>query len=181
MSLARTRFRDKSDRTGPISPATAPTPMTLQALELKIPPPLVALCAALLMWCTSWIVGPADVPRLLRVGATLAFLVVGLGFDFAALLSFMRARTTINPLRPAATSALVISGVYRITRNPMYLGMLLLLLAWATFLANGVAYLLAPLFMLYIGRFQIAPEERMLLAKFGADFATYQASVRRWL
>lgn len=155
--------------------------MTLRALELKIPPPLVALGVALLMWFTSWVVGPADVPRLLRVGAALALLVVGLGFDIAALLSFLRARTTINPLRPAATSALVVSGVYRITRNPMYLGLLLVLLGWATFLANGVAYLVAPLFVLYLGRFQIAPEECILSGKFGADFSAYQARVRRWL
>ena len=155
--------------------------MTLHALELKIPPPLVALCIALAMWLTSRIVGPIDVPHLLRIGAALAFLSVGLGFDVAGLVSFMRARTTVNPLRPAATSALVVSGVYRFTRNPMYLGLLLVLVAWATFLANGVAYLLAPLFVLYIGRFQIVPEERMLADKFGADFAAYRARVHRWL
>lgn len=155
--------------------------MTLHALELKIPPPLVALCIALAMWLTSRIVGPIDVPHLLRIGAALAFLLVGLGFDVAGLVSFMRARTTVNPLRPAATSALVVSGVYRFTRNPMYLGLLLVLVAWATFLANGVAYLLAPLFVLYIGRFQIVPEERMLADKFGADFAAYRARVHRWL
>ncbi len=155
--------------------------MTLHALELKIPPPLVALCIALAMWLTSRIVRPIDVPHLLRIGAALAFLLVGLGFDVAGLVSFMRARTTVNPLRPAATSALVVSGVYRLTRNPMYLGLLLVLVAWATFLANGVAYLLAPLFVLYIGRFQIVPEERMLADKFGTDFAAYRARVRRWL
>ena len=155
--------------------------MTLQALELKIPPPLVALCVALMMWLTSWIVGPADLPRLLRVGAALALLVVGLGLDVAGLASFLHAKTTINPLRPAATSALVVSGVYRITRNPMYVGMLLVLLGWATYLGNGAAYLLAPLFVFYIGRFQIVPEERMLADKFGADFAAYRARVRRWL
>ena len=151
--------------------------MTLHALELKIPPPLVALCIALAMWLTSRIVRPIDVPHLLRIGAALAFLVVGIGFDVAGLVSFMRARTTVNPLRPAATSALVVSGVYRLTRNPMYLGLLLVLVAWA----NGVAYLLAPLFVLYIGRFQIVPEERMLADKFGTDFAAYRARVRRWL
>ena len=83
MSLAPTRFRSKSVRTCPINPATAPTPMAPHALELKIPPPLVALCVALMMWFTTWIVGPIDVPRLLRVGAALALLVVGLGFDVA--------------------------------------------------------------------------------------------------
>ena len=155
--------------------------MTPHALELKIPPPLVALCVALMMWFTTWIVGPADMPRLLRVGAALALVVAGLGFDLAGLASFLRAKTTINPLRPAATSALVMSGVYRFTRNPMYVGLLLVLLGWATYLGNGVAYLLAPLFVFYIGRFQIVPEERMLADKFGADYAAYRAKVRCWL
>ena len=155
--------------------------MAPHALDLKIPPPLVALCVALLMWFTSWIVAPADVPRLLRVGAALTLLVVGLGFDVAGLAAFLRARTTINPLRPAATSVLVVSGVYRITRNPMYVGLLLVLLGWATYLGNGMAYLPAPLFVFYIGRFQIVPEERMLADKFGAEFAVYRTRVRRWL
>jgi protein-S-isoprenylcysteine O-methyltransferase Ste14 len=155
--------------------------VTVHALELKIPPPLVALCVAFLMWLTLRVAGPVDVPHALRMGVALGFLVTGLGFDLAGLASFLRAKTTINPLRPAATSALVASGVYRITRNPMYLGLLLVLLGWATFLGNGVAYLLAPLFVLYIGRFQIAPEEHMLAEKFGAEFAAYCARVRRWL
>jgi protein-S-isoprenylcysteine O-methyltransferase Ste14 len=150
-------------------------------LELKIPPPLVAIGVALLMWLTFWVVGPLEVPYGLRIGATLAFVVVGLGFDLAGLVSFVRAKPTVNPIKPASTSSLVITGVYRVTRNPMYLGLLLVLLGWATVLANGVAFLLAPLFVLYINRFQIAPEERVLSAKFGAEFSAYQARVRRWL
>ena len=157
------------------------TPASQSVLELKIPPPLVALGIALLMWLTLRIVGPIDVPRMVRIGAALAFMVAGLGCDLVGLVVFLRANTTINPLKPASTTSLVVSGIYRITRNPMYLGLLLILLGWATLLANGVAYLLAPLFVFYITRFQIVPEERMLLAKFGADFAAYQARVRRWL
>jgi protein-S-isoprenylcysteine O-methyltransferase Ste14 len=150
-------------------------------LELKIPPPLVAIVVALLMWLTSRAIGPFDVPHVLRVSAALAFVVIGLGFDLAGLVSFVRAKTTVNPIKPASTSTLVITGVYRVTRNPMYLGLLLVLLGWATFLANGVAYLLALLFVPYIDRFQIAPEERVLSAKFGTEFSAYQARVRRWL
>jgi protein-S-isoprenylcysteine O-methyltransferase Ste14 len=150
-------------------------------LELKVPPPLVALCVALMMWLTSRVVGPIAVPHALRVSVALAFAVVGLGFDLSGLLSFLRAKTTINPIKPDTTSSLVITGIYSVTRNPMYVGLLLVLLAWATFLGNGVAYLLAPLFVLYINRFQIAPEERVLFAKFGAEFSEYKARVRPWL
>jgi protein-S-isoprenylcysteine O-methyltransferase Ste14 len=153
----------------------------MSSLELKIPPPLVAMGVALLMWLASWVVGPFEMPYVLRVIATLAFVVVGLGFDLAGLVSFVRAKTTVNPIKPASTSSLVITGIYRVTRNPMYLGLLLVLLGWATFLANGVAFLLAPLFVLYINRFQIDPEKRVLSAKFGAEFSAYQGRVRRWL
>jgi len=117
----------------------------------------------------------------LRLGAALAFACVGLVLDLAGLISFMQAKTAVNPLKPASASSLVSSGIYRLTRNPMYLGLLLMLLGWATFLANGLAYFIAPLFVLYINRFQIHPEERVLLQKFGARFSAYKARVRRWL
>ena len=73
------------------------------------------------------------------------------------------------------------TGLYRVTRNPMYLGMLLVLFGWAVFLSNLAALLIAPLFALYITRFQIIPEERVLAEKFGAAFMAYQSQVRRWL
>jgi protein-S-isoprenylcysteine O-methyltransferase Ste14 len=150
-------------------------------LELKIPPPLVALSTALFMWLTARLVGPLDVQDGLRVGAALVVACTGVALDFAGLVSFMRAKTTVNPIRATSTSSLVVTGLYRFSRNPMYLGQLLLLLGWATFLANGVAYLLAPVFVLYINRFQILPEERILSAKFGAQFDVYKTRVRRWV
>ena len=153
----------------------------MSSLELKVPPPLVALCVALLMWLTSLVVAPFEVPFLLRVSASLALAVVGLGSSLAGLLSFMRAKTTVNPTKPTSASSLVSTGVYRFTRNPMYLGLLLVLLGWATFLANAVAFLVAPLFVLYINRFQITPEERALSSLFGAEFSAYKARVGRWL
>jgi protein-S-isoprenylcysteine O-methyltransferase Ste14 len=95
--------------------------------------------------------------------------------------AFRRARTTVNPLTPDATTALVESGIYRLTRNPMYLGFLLLLLAEIVWLANPVALLAAPAFVLYLNRFQIGPEERALRNRFGAKFQSYSHRVRRWL
>ncbi|MFL6582472.1 MAG: methyltransferase family protein [Burkholderiales bacterium] len=153
----------------------------MNALELKVPPPVVALCLAMLMWLTTRVIGPIEVPQMLRLGAALTFACVGLGLELAGVISFVQAKTTVNPLKPARASSLVSTGIYRVTRNPMYLGLLLMLLGWATFLANGLAYLPAPLFVLYINRFQIGPEERMLLQKFGAGFSAYKARVRRWL
>jgi protein-S-isoprenylcysteine O-methyltransferase Ste14 len=77
--------------------------------------------------------------------------------------------------------ALVMGGVYRLTRNPMYLAMLVVLAAWALVVSNFAAFLLLPLFVAYLNRFQILPEERALQARFGAEFERYRSSVRRWL
>lgn len=153
----------------------------MPSLELKIPPPAVATVVALAMWGLSFVVPALEVPWLYRVAAALAIALAGGAFSGAGVLAFRRARTTVNPLKPASASALVDSGIYRITRNPMYVGMLLVLVAWAVFLA-APWLLLGPLaFFLYIGRFQIAPEERVLSRIFGAAYTDYQARVRRWL
>lgn len=125
----------------------------LQALENKVPPPLVALPL---------------------IGA-------GLLFVLAGGISFRRARTTVNPLKPEAASALVTSGIYRYTRNPMYVGFALWLLAWGLYLASPLVLLGVLGFVLYMNRLQIAPEERALGRLFGADFAAYRQRVRRWL
>lgn len=150
-------------------------------LELRVPPPVVTAVAALLMWLVA-IPFPSldlDFPARYEVAAVflaLAALTVG-----AALFGFRKAGTTINPMTPEASSALVVRGVYRLTRNPMYLALLAVLVGWAYVVANVAALVMLPLFMLYLNRFQIGPEERALAARFGADYERYRRSVRRWL
>ena len=95
--------------------------------------------------------------------------------------SFVRAKTTVNPMKPASASALVVSGLYARSRNPMYLGLLLILIGWAVYLSNGLAFLLLLAFILYMNRFQIEPEERALISLFGQEFVAYKSRVRRWL
>jgi protein-S-isoprenylcysteine O-methyltransferase Ste14 len=150
-------------------------------LELKIPPPAVALAVGLLMWFASPLVAPAAVPFGYRVGVAALLASVGVQVVIVALIAFLRAKTTIKPTNPGESSALVTGGVFRYSRNPMYLGLLLCLLAWAVYLSNWLALLLAPAFMIYMNRFQIQPEERALSALFGAEYASYRAKVRRWL
>src|SRR6185436_8035975 len=119
--------------------------------------------------------------RAYRVWAAIVIATAGGFFSIGGFVAFRRARTTVNPMKPESASSLVASGVYRITRNPMYVGLVLVLVAWATFLAAPLA-LLGPLaFVLYIGRFQIAPEEVALTKRFGTEYADYKAKVRRWL
>ncbi len=152
----------------------------MSKLELKIPPPIVMIVTAALMWWTA-----SALPSLgiAFPGRQTAAIVIGLAGAAAALLgvvSFGRADTTINPLKPEKTSALVVTGIFRVTRNPMYLGLLFVLIAWALQLGNFGVLVFPILFVLYMNRFQIAPEERFLAAKFGSDFAAYCQRVRRW-
>lgn len=153
----------------------------MSSLELKVPPPVLALCFALLMWLAAKLVYPVELPFGLRVGIAIVLVAAGLAVGIAGVVSFRRARTTINPTKPTATTSLVCGGIYRFTRNPMYLGLALYLLAWAAFLSNILALLFVPLFVGYINRFQINPEERALLALFGGEYTAYKHGVRRWL
>jgi len=153
----------------------------MQALELKIPPPAVAVLLAGAMWGISLVAPLLEVPAFIRVAAAVTIALAGGGFSLAGVISFRRARTTVNPMKPETTSSLVCSGIYGVTRNPMYVGLLLVLVAWAAFLSSAWA-LLGPLaFVLYINRFQIAPEERVLSAMFGTGYSAYKSRVRRWL
>jgi protein-S-isoprenylcysteine O-methyltransferase Ste14 len=120
-------------------------------------------------------------PSALRLGSAIAIALVGVAFSVAGVLAFRRARTTLDPTRPEQASSLVNSGVYRVTRNPMYVGLACVLVAWAVFLSSAWALLGPVAYVLYIGRFQIEPEERALATLFGSEYANYQARVRRWL
>jgi len=150
-------------------------------LELKIPPPVVALLIALGMWAIARETVASDVPALVRLSLTGALALVGAAVDVSGLVAFRRARTTVNPMKPKATSAIVQSGVYSITRNPMYVGLVFFLCAWAAYLWSLWA-LAGPLaFVAYISRFQIVPEENALREVFGAEYLAYKAKVGRWL
>ena len=153
----------------------------MPSLDLKVPPPAVALVVALAMWWVSRYGLLEGVPLAWRVGAALVVAAVGAAFDVAGILAFGRAKTTVNPMKPEKSAALVNTGVFRITRNPMYVGMVFILLAWAVYLASPWALFGPLLFAAYITRFQIKPEERVLAARFGDEFASYTARVRRWL
>jgi protein-S-isoprenylcysteine O-methyltransferase Ste14 len=151
------------------------------SLELKVPPVVVVLLTGGLMTLGWWATPQWRVPfpGQLIVGGTLALagiLVSGLGVA-----SFREARTTVNPLKPETSTSLVSSGLYRWTRNPMYLGFLAVLLGLGVFLSNPLVLAPIAIFVLYMTRFQIIPEERALESRFGAEFAAYRTQVRRWI
>lgn len=150
-------------------------------LELRIPPlVLVAVFAVGIALATVYVPLVA-VPIPGHKYAAAALVLAGLLLALIGVLQFRRARTTVNPMSPAKTSALVSSGIYRWSRNPMYLGMVLLLLGVAAWGSTLAGYLLVLAFCWFLTRFQILPEERALLAAFGQEFAQYMVRVRRWI
>jgi protein-S-isoprenylcysteine O-methyltransferase Ste14 len=153
----------------------------VHALELKVPPPAFALFIALLMWLVSWAVPQFGFDFPGRVVVAVALGAVGTITILLGAAAFRSAKTTFNPMKPEASTSLVVSGIYKFTRNPMYLGVLLILAGWAAFLSNLLALLLLPAFVLYMNRFQIASEERALRSMFPEKFAVYERRVRRWL
>ena len=150
-------------------------------LELKIPPPVVTVLIAAAMWEISRVAPTIHLPERIRLPVAITLAVLGGAISVAGEIQFLRARTTANPLKPYAASVLVTAGIYRFTRNPMYLGLVIMLVAWAVMRSSAWALLGLPGFMWYLGRFQIGPEERALAALFNAEFTAYQARVRRWL
>jgi protein-S-isoprenylcysteine O-methyltransferase Ste14 len=153
----------------------------LQSLELKVPPvPLTAVFGAAMSGLS--LITPAAtfvIPG--RMGIAIGLGLLSAAMALAGVFAFRANKTTVDPRNPSAASSLVPSGVYRFSRNPMYLGFLLALAAWAIYLSNAVAALLLPAFVAYMNRFQITPEERALLAKFGPTYSQYMAAVRRWI
>jgi protein-S-isoprenylcysteine O-methyltransferase Ste14 len=152
----------------------------MRALEHKIPPPVVALLLGAAMWAAARNAAALPVNAGLRVGIAGTLAILGIVVAVLGELAFLKARTTTNPMKPERTSSLVTGGVYRYTRNPMYLGVSAVLLGWAAYLAVPWAILGPLLFIGFITRFQIIPEERELRSKFGAEYAEYQRRVHRW-
>lgn len=152
----------------------------IPALALKVPPLALMALAAVVMWLLP---AMATLPRLgtWHTALCMAAALLGIAVCLAGVLAFRLARTTVDPRRPAAATALVVRGIYHHTRNPMYLGFLFVLLAWALYLAKLSSFLVLPLFVLYLTVFQIRPEEVALRERFGREFDAYAARVRRWL
>lgn len=138
---------------------------------------------ALLMWLLDRAVPAARLSLSFDFLSILGGLLILCGFaiDVYCLLGFIRRKTTASPLKPENASLIISDGFYRYSRNAMYLGMAILLLGWSLVLRNPLCLLVLPVFVAFINRFQIAPEERALTARFGDQYLAYTRRVRRWL
>jgi len=152
----------------------------MKTLELKIIPPLLAFMIAGFMKLATSILPGFFFENLgwiaVQIPASIALFLV-----LSAFYSLKKVKTTANPRMPERTEVLVTSGIFRYTRNPMYLSLLFLLVAWAFWLSNFAAFPFLPVFIVYITRFQIMPEERELSRKFGESYQDYLNCVGRWL
>ena len=149
--------------------------------SLRLPPLVVAPLVALLMWLVArgtpaWSIA---LPGMKLVAWALLASATAVGM--AGVAAFRNARTTVNPLQPEKASTLVTHGIYRHTRNPMYLAVAMALLAWGLLLGHAVAPCGVAVFVAWMNRCQIAAEERALAGLFGAEFDRYRREVRRWL
>ncbi|KXS54771.1 MAG: hypothetical protein AWU57_854 [Marinobacter sp. T13-3] len=150
-------------------------------LELKIPPVLLVAITVAVMWVLSQI--SPELSFTISAAALWAsgLALLGIGIAVSGVLAFRTAGTTVDPRVPEQSEALVVRGIYRFSRNPMYLGFLLVLAAWCLYLGSVLSLLCLPLFVLYMNRFQIVPEERFMREKFGEVYRLYEAGVRRWV
>jgi protein-S-isoprenylcysteine O-methyltransferase Ste14 len=153
----------------------------MKTLENKIPPPVLVLIIGTLMACATHFVAGAPLPEQARFAISVLCGLIGLVFGLSAFFAFGRAKTTIDPVYIERASTLVTSGIYRYSRNPMYVALTALLLCWAAYLSSWWGFAGPLFFVLFIDRFQIRPEERVMKAKFEPSYEAYCRDVRRWL
>ncbi|UAB78843.1 isoprenylcysteine carboxylmethyltransferase family protein [Erythrobacter sp. SCSIO 43205] len=150
-------------------------------MKLLIPPPIVAALCGLAMWGLAHFLPETKLAFAFQRFLAGVFIAVGLAIDLVSVGAFRKAKTTVTPLAPEKASSLVVTGLYRYTRNPMYLGMLFILIGIAIWLGSPVNVIMLIAFVAYITGFQIVPEEARLAQVFGADYESYKSRVRRWL
>ncbi|WP_395342071.1 methyltransferase family protein [Ningiella sp. W23] len=149
-------------------------------LEHKIPPVLVVAIVSALMFATNQIFTHLRIEFQFRLEALTLLITFGIALATAGVASFKIHKTTVNPLNTENVSSLVTSGIYRYSRNPMYVGMLICLIGVFVFIANPINAPYPALFVWYMNTFQIKPEERVLSKVFSSDYDNYKARVRRW-
>lgn len=150
-------------------------------LQLKIPPAIVTLIIAAGMWWIDEYLVFGWTEFNMPVWVSTIFLGIGGVFGGMGLVEFFKESTSIDPHKPQKASNLVTTGIYSISRNPMYMGLLSILAGYGLYLGNVLSIVLIPLFVGYMNRFQIKPEEKVMEEKFGQEYRKYKSEVRRWL
>ncbi|MEO0909232.1 MAG: isoprenylcysteine carboxylmethyltransferase family protein [Pseudomonadota bacterium] len=150
-------------------------------MNLKVPPPLQALICIGLIWLIARTLPEFSFSFPGQTIAAVFVAAIGVAIDVISLNFFMRAKTTVSPISPEKTTSLVTDGVYKYTRNPMYLGLTFILSGFAIWQGNLFGFVGVILFVGYVTRFQIIPEETILREKFGQEYEDYCSRTGRWL
>ncbi|MFK7966428.1 MAG: isoprenylcysteine carboxylmethyltransferase family protein [Burkholderiaceae bacterium] len=153
----------------------------MKELELKVPPVVLAIGIAALMWIGSKVLPDFQFSIAGSGFIAIGIAVIGSVIALLGVMAFRSADTTVDPRAPDQSSSLVVHGIYQRTRNPMYVGILLILCAWGLFLGSILSFAMIPVFVVYMNRYQIIPEERYMRANFGEEYAQYVSRVRRWI
>ena len=150
-------------------------------MKPKILPIIYVLIFSVVMFVVAYLTGTMTILFSTRFFISLAIFFFGLSIVLISGIQFRNAATTVHPLKPEESSQIVTTGLYRLSRNPMYIGFFLFLVAWAIFLGSVITALVLPFFIFLINRVQIMPEELVLQEKFGEAYLNYKKQVRRWI
>ena len=153
----------------------------MKKINLRVIPVLQVLIAGIAMMAISYVFPTSELFHESRIVLSGAVLFVAL---FLLLWSggvFRKYKTTVHPQRLENTSYLVTGGIYRYSRNPMYLSFLLILISWGIYLGSLLSFLVIPIFIWFITKYQILPEEQVLEKKFQDTYREYKRNVRRWI
>ena len=148
-------------------------------MKTKIPPPILALVMIVLIYLSSFFIESTTFNY--QGSLSVLILILGLACAIPSFKLFARYKTTISPLKPSDATALVTEGMYRYSRNPMYLGLLLLTIASTIWFGTWFGIIVNILFIFLINFLQIIPEEEALLEIFGEEYEEYKKNVRRWI
>ena len=146
---------------------------------LKIPPPLLVLILVIANYFSSKKIDLIHLPNQDLI--SILILLIGMLILINPIFKFIKSKTTIDPIKFKKVNKLIISGIYKYSRNPMYLGLLMIVISTSIFFLNIFSITTPFLFYCWINRFQIKREEIFLTEKFGEEYMSYKITTRRWI
>ena len=148
-------------------------------MKTKIPPPIIALLCIVINYLSTYLINPIKLPNIEIIGGLILFL--GVATAVLAIILFKKEKTTVNPMKPEETTTLITTGIFSITRNPMYLGLFFVICSTVLLFGSWFGIIILIFFVWYITKFQIIPEEEAMEKLFGVKYDEYRQKVRRWI
>ena len=146
---------------------------------IKIPPPILVLILTSLVYFSSTKLESIYLPY--RQTVSVLILIIGIVVIISPVFDFIKSKTTVNPIKFQNVNRLVTTGIYRYSRNPMYLGMILIIISTTVYYLNLLSVFSPLIFYIWINKFQISREEIFLEGKFGNEYLKYKSKTRRWI